>query len=155
MHDCLRCAPTRGIRRVAIHPVLGDVDIKAAQIDSAKLIKYVINLVELERLISQSTIASHLVEPLQNPAIDERCTRHRGCRPAGVSAPGYRKIVKISQQDAQGVAHPAIGVAQTREHLFRERNVGGVIDAARPKSEQIGAVPADEVISGRWLRVRA
>src|SRR6266496_1881266 len=76
-HDCLRCAPTRRIRRVAIQPVLGDVDIKAAQIDGAKLVKYVINLVELERIISRPAIASHLVKPPQNPAIDERCSRHR------------------------------------------------------------------------------
>ena len=60
MHDHLCRATTRRIRRVAIHPVLGDVDVEAAQIDRAKLVERVINLVELEGFVSRSAIANHV-----------------------------------------------------------------------------------------------
>ena len=69
-HRRLGSAPTRRIRRVAIHPVLGDVDVKTAEVDRAKLIQGVINLVKLEELISRSAIADHLIEPFEDPAID-------------------------------------------------------------------------------------
>src|SRR4029077_3155286 len=72
MHDQLCCATTRRIRRVAIHPVLGDVDIEAAQIDGTKLVERVINLVKLKRFICRSAISDHVVQTLQNPAVDQR-----------------------------------------------------------------------------------
>ena len=75
VHDHLCCAPPRRICRVAIHSVLGDVDIEAAQIDGAKLVEHVINLVELERLVCRSTISDHVAQTLQNPAVDECCNR--------------------------------------------------------------------------------
>src|SRR6266513_4501953 len=75
MHDYLCRTSTRRICRVAIHPVLGDVDIQAAQIDGTKVVECVIDLVELERLVSQSTIANHLLKPLQNPAVNQCCSR--------------------------------------------------------------------------------
>src|SRR5947199_4212081 len=71
MHDYLCRAPTRRICRVAIHPVLRDVDVEATQINRAKLVECVIDLVKLERLVSQSTIANHLLKPLQNQAVDQ------------------------------------------------------------------------------------
>src|SRR4029077_16710579 len=79
VHDHLCRTPTRRIRCVAIHPVLGDVDIEAAQIDSTKLVEYVIDLVKLERFISRSTISDDMIESLQNPAIDQcHSERRRG-----------------------------------------------------------------------------
>src|SRR5436190_19882376 len=77
MHDYLCRTPTRRICRVAIHPVFRDVDVKAAQIDGAKLVERVIDLVKLEGSVSQSTIANHVLKPLQNPAVDQCCSRHR------------------------------------------------------------------------------
>src|SRR5207247_3560694 len=74
MHEQLCRAPPRRIRRVAVHPILRNIDIEAAQIDGAKLVECVINLMELERLVSRSTIANHLVKPLQNPAINQCCS---------------------------------------------------------------------------------
>ena len=71
LHCGLRRAPARRIQGVAIHPVFGDVDVKTAQIDGAKLIERVINLVELESPVSESTITDYLTETLQNPAIDQ------------------------------------------------------------------------------------
>ena len=47
VHRGLRRAAARRIGRVAIHPVLRDVDVEAAQIDRAELIQRVIDLVEL------------------------------------------------------------------------------------------------------------
>src|ERR1044071_771912 len=77
MHDCLRRSTARGIRRVAIHPVFGNVDVEAAQIDGAKLIECVIDLVELERLVTRSTSADHFIQALENPAVNQRCSGGR------------------------------------------------------------------------------
>src|SRR5438874_1840417 len=111
---------------------------------------------EFEFFVGRSTITNHFIQPLQNPAINERCSRPRGCLPARVTDPGCsRKIVKIPKQDTQRVSNAAIGVAQTREHFLRERNVRSVIDAAGPKPEQISAVPADEMIGGCWFLIRS
>ena len=71
MHDHLRRAAAWRIRRVAIHPVLGDVDVEAAQIDCAKLVERVINLMKFERFVSRPAIPDHLIQSLENPAIDQ------------------------------------------------------------------------------------
>ena len=71
MHHHLSRTPTQRTWRVAIHPVLGDIDIEAAQIDGAKLIERVIDLMELERFVGCSTIANHFIQAFQDPAIDE------------------------------------------------------------------------------------
>ena len=71
MHRCLRRAAARRIRRIAIHPVLGDIDVKAAQIDRTKLIERVIDLVEFVGLIRSAAISDHVFQAMQNPAIDQ------------------------------------------------------------------------------------
>ena len=71
MHNVLRGAAARRIERIAIHPVFRDVDVKAAQIDRAKLVECVINLVKLERFVGGPAIGNHMIKPLQNPAIDQ------------------------------------------------------------------------------------
>src|ERR1700704_5681080 len=70
MHRELGRAAARRIRGVAIHPILGDVDVKAAEIDGAKMIDAMINLVELEGGIRAPAFGGDLVEPIENPAID-------------------------------------------------------------------------------------
>src|SRR5215471_18753822 len=100
MHDCLGCPTPRRIWRVAIHPVLGDIDIETAQIDGAKLVQRVVNLVEFARFISRSAISDYLVQTLQNPAINEGCSRWYCLYPTVVRARGYRKIIKVPQQNA-------------------------------------------------------
>ena len=70
-HHLCRTTPGR-VCRVAIHPILGDIDIKAAQIDGAKLVKRVIHLVKLECFVRRSAISNYVVQTLQNPAINER-----------------------------------------------------------------------------------
>src|SRR5215471_9165536 len=91
LHDGLRRAAARRISRVAIHPVLCDVDVEAAQIDSAKLIDRVINLVKFECCISGTTVSDHVVQPLKNPPINQ----------SKVFIPGLlvsrSKVVKITQ----------------------------------------------------------
>src|SRR6266480_162277 len=71
VHRRLCRAPTWRIRRIAIHPVFGDVDVEAAQIDCAKLVERMINLVKFERFVTSSTICDHVIESLQNPAINQ------------------------------------------------------------------------------------
>src|ERR1043166_5474189 len=70
-HRRLCRTATRRIRSVAVHSVLGDVDVKAAQIYGAKLIQRVIDLVKFEILVGRPTRLDHLIKSLQNPAIDK------------------------------------------------------------------------------------
>ena len=71
-HRRLRRAAARRIGRVAIHPVLGDVDVEAAQVDRAELVERVINLVEFVGRVGRAAIRDHVLQPIENPAIDER-----------------------------------------------------------------------------------
>src|SRR5438067_13112086 len=71
VHDHLGGPAAWRILRVAVHPVFGDVDVQAAQVYRAKVVERVVNLVKLERFVSGSTIGDHMIEPLQNPAIDQ------------------------------------------------------------------------------------
>ena len=70
MHRPLRCTPPGRVGRVAIHPVLGDIDVKAAEIDGAEMIDTVINLVELESRIRVPAFGGDMIEPIKNPAVD-------------------------------------------------------------------------------------
>src|SRR5205814_10457540 len=71
MHYSLCRTSASRVRGIAIHPVLSDVDVKAAQIDRAKLVQAVIDFVEFERLISRSAILHHLIEPFEDPAVNQ------------------------------------------------------------------------------------
>ena len=73
----LRRAAARRIGRVAIHPVLGDVDVKAAQIDGAKLIERVINLVEFVGRIGR---ADNPRSPAASRSRIQRSTRVNSAR---------------------------------------------------------------------------
>src|SRR6266498_687192 len=50
---------------------LSDIDIEAAQVDGAKLIERVIDLVELERFVGCWTIANHFIHSLENPPVNQ------------------------------------------------------------------------------------
>ena len=69
-HRRLCRAATRRIRKVTVHPILGDIDVKAAQVDGAKLIQRVIDFVKFETLVGGTTRLDHIIKSLQNPAID-------------------------------------------------------------------------------------
>ena len=71
VHRHLRGAAARRIGRVAIHAVLRDVDIEAAQVDGAELIQGVINLVEFVGRIGRAAFFDDLLQPIENPAIDQ------------------------------------------------------------------------------------
>src|SRR5436190_22349216 len=94
VHYYLCRATARRIRRVAIHPVFCDVDVEAAQIDCAKLVERMIDLVKSERFVTSSTICDHVIESLQNPAINQ----------SKIFFPAFLfscfEVVKISQQNA-------------------------------------------------------
>src|SRR5436190_10404189 len=153
VHDHLGRASPRRICSVAVHPVLGDIDVEAAQVDGAKLVERVINFMKLKRFICRSGISNHVVQTLQNPAVDQRCSGHRRYQPAAARV--RRKIIKISKQNTQRVPDPAIRVAQTCENLFGKWDVSGVIDAARPQPNEIRAVFAYKMAGVYRLLVSA
>ena len=70
MHRELGGAAAGRIRGVAVHPVFGDVDVKAAEIDRAKMIDAVIDLVELEGGIRVPAFSDDMIESIKNPAVD-------------------------------------------------------------------------------------
>src|SRR5947207_13959632 len=69
-HRRLGRAPTWRIRRVAIHPVFGDVDVAAAQIHRAKLVERVVDLVEFEFFIHQPACADQSFHMFETPSLD-------------------------------------------------------------------------------------
>src|SRR3954465_2115766 len=100
-HRRLCRAATWRIRRVAVHPVLGDVDVEAAQIDGAKLIQRVIDLVKFEILVGKPTRLDHLIQSFQNPSIDQS-------KIFPSSPVSWIEVVQIAQQNSQRVANAAI-----------------------------------------------
>src|SRR4051794_39525746 len=71
IHDGLSLPPSGRIRSITIHPVLGYIYIERAQIDRTKLVNCVVNLVIFERLIGGAAFPDHLIQSLQDPAIDQ------------------------------------------------------------------------------------
>src|SRR5436190_17790424 len=120
-HRRLCRAATRRVRRVTVHPVLGDVDVKAAQIDGAKLIQRVIDLVKFEIIVRRPTRLDHLIQSFQNPAIDQ--SKRHPCCSGGLRPPitatlrerRYTKVVQITEQNPQRISNAAIRVAETRK----------------------------------------
>src|SRR5947208_589177 len=127
MHDRLGRAPPRRVCGVAIHPVLGDIDVEAAQVDGAKLVERVINLVKLKHFICRSAISNHVIQTLQNPAVDQCCNGRRWRQPTAAKV--RKKIVEISKQNAQRVPDSAISISETRENILGKWEVSVVIDA--------------------------
>ena len=71
VHRHLRGPAARRIGRVAIHAVLRDVDVETAQIDGAELVERVVNLVKFVGRVGRAAILDHLLQTIENPAIDE------------------------------------------------------------------------------------
>src|SRR5260370_201471 len=56
VHDCLSRLAPRRLRGVAIHSVLCDIDVEAAEIDCTKLVYPVVNFVKLVLLVGISAL---------------------------------------------------------------------------------------------------
>ena len=63
--------------------------------------------------------------------------------------------MQIPQQNPQRIPDPPIRVAEPREHLFRERHVVRVIDAADPEPHDIGAMFRHEMAGVHRLAIAA
>src|SRR5262249_56232839 len=74
MHRSLGCTAPSRVCGIAIHPVFGDVDVETAQIDRAKLVERVINLVKLETLVTGATLFHPVINPLHNPTTTARAS---------------------------------------------------------------------------------
>ena len=121
VHHRLRRAPPHRPGLVAVHPVLGDVHVQAAQVHRAKLVERVVDLVELERRVRFLARRDDLLQPVADPAIHERVlVRHDGVL-RGV------EVREVAQQDAQGVAQAPVRLRQPVEHLLAERHLVGEV----------------------------
>ena len=94
VHGRLGGPPARRTGQVAIHPVFRDIHVETAQVDRTKLIERVINLVKFEGRVGGATFRDNVIEPLQDPSIDQRGRRGRPC--AGVRDGRSIKIVEIA-----------------------------------------------------------
>ena len=61
----------RAVRRVAVHPVLGDVDVEGAEVAGDELVHDGEDLAEIIGGVGGHGFGSDGVEALQNPAVDE------------------------------------------------------------------------------------
>ena len=93
MENGLRRAPPAGGGSVAIHSVLGDIDVEAAQIHGTKLVYPVVNFVKLILLVGFAALFNQLLKPRRHPSIDQG-----EIRPLVFL---WIKIVEVSQQDPQ------------------------------------------------------
>ena len=118
VQDGLSRAPPMGRGSVAIHPVLGDIDVEAAQIDGTKLVYPVVNFVKLVLLVRIPALLNQLLKPRRRPSIDQREIRHLVF--------GRIKVVEICQKDPQRVPNSAVGVRQLAEHRLAERDLVGI-----------------------------
>jgi hypothetical protein len=92
MKDGLSCTASAGVRSIAIHPVLGDVDVEAAQIDGTKLVYPVVNLMKLILLVGFPALLNKLLKPGCYPSVGEGEIAERVfCR---------IKVVEIPEQDS-------------------------------------------------------
>ena len=62
--------------------------------------------------------------------------------------------MQIPEQNPECVSNAPICVPEACKDFFRERHVGRVIDATGPKSQQIGAVFAHEMIGSGGFLIR-
>ena len=74
------------------------------------------------------------MEFFHDPAIDQGQLVGGDAVGAGIES------MQISQQDAQGIADPAVGVGGLIKELDGERDFFAVIDAGGPQADEVGAV---------------
>ena len=63
-HRALGRPPARRVDRVAIHPILGDIDVKTAEVDRTELIECLVDLVKLVRRVGRATFIRHLLQAI-------------------------------------------------------------------------------------------
>lgn len=72
MHRHLRGATARGIGRIAIHAILGGIDVNGGEVRGAELIEGVEDLAEFVGLVGFEALGGDGVEAFEDPAIEER-----------------------------------------------------------------------------------
>ena len=71
MHRALRSTAARGIRGVAIHPVLGGIDVDRRKIGGAELVEGIENLAELVGFIGLAALGDDFVQALEDPTVEQ------------------------------------------------------------------------------------
>ena len=71
VHRCLSRPSAGRVGGVAIHPVLGDINIQGRKIDRAELVQRIENFAEFVGFVSFFTLLHDAIESLQNPAINQ------------------------------------------------------------------------------------
>src|SRR5215471_19645811 len=130
-HGADRPAPDI-VGRVAIEPVLANVEIEGRQIGRTEIMQRCEHLVEIECVDRLPHQRVELRQPVQDPAIEFGHDVDGDFLGRGVA-------IESSQQVAQGVAQTAVGVALALEDLGPYPDVLGVIRAHDPETQNIRA----------------
>src|SRR5580693_3031584 len=76
IEDGLGCAAPARIGSVAIHSILGNIHVKAAEIYSTKLVHPMVNLVKFILLVRLPTLLNKLLKSRGGPSIDQSKIRY-------------------------------------------------------------------------------
>ena len=134
VHRSLRGATAQRITGIAVHPVLGDIDVNRRKIGGAELVERVEDFAEFISLVGLTAFADHGVESLEDPAIEQR---HVGRR----HAVGLRiEAIEVSKKNAQRVAEAAIRFGHLFEEVFSKRHLVLPVHRGDPEADNIGTV---------------
>ena len=134
VHGGLGAAAARAVGRVAVEPILGDVDVEGAEVCGAELVEGDEDLAEVVGGVGGETVAGDGVEPLEDPAVEES----EGVVGDGVF--GGSEVVEIAEEDAERVAEAAVDLAVLFEELVGERDIVLPVDGGDPEADEVGAV---------------
>jgi len=77
VHRRLAGAAADGVLRVAVHPVLGRVDVDRGQVGGAELVHRVEDLAEFILLVGLAALGDDGVEPFEDPLVEQRQVARR------------------------------------------------------------------------------
>ena len=118
--------------RIAIEPVLADVEIEGRQIGRTETVQCREHAVEIECLDGAPDELVELRQAVQYPAVE---LGHR----LDADRLGVGIAVERTQKVAQGIAQSAIGVAVALQDLRADADILGVVRADHPKAQDVGA----------------
>ena len=133
-HDRLRGFPTDGGSGIAVHPVLGDIDVQGGEVAGTKLVDRVENLSEFKRFIGLAGFLNDAVEAFHDPAVEDGHL-------SGIDSVGGRvEVGDVAQEDAKGVAEAAVRFRDLFEEVFSERNFVLPVHGGGPETDDVSTV---------------
>ena len=139
-NHCLGDMPQRGLRRASrttvrrrgVKAILEHVEIQTAQIHDAEVVDLLVDAVEVVIAIGGDDLSLQRSGARNSPAIQRNHFLHR-------QRIARHEAIEIAQQEAQRVAHAAIGLADALEDLIGDAHFIGVVGSRHPQTQHVGA----------------